>query len=72
MLKTLERKENAKKESELRKCQKLTEDLKTLTQMGTRVDREISNAKTAEADKTKIKIHRFEDELKEFNSHLKR
>jgi t-SNARE complex subunit (syntaxin) len=46
--------------------------LKTLAQMGTRVDREITNAKTAESDKTKSRIQKFEEELKDFNSHLKK
>jgi hypothetical protein len=36
-MKTLDRKFETKKESELKKCQKLTEDIKSLAQMAARV-----------------------------------
>lgn len=59
ILKTLDKRYETKKEGELKKTQKLHEDLKTLVQMGTRVDKEINNAKTAESDKTKSNINKF-------------
>lgn len=50
----------------------MSEDLKTLTQMATRVDKEIVGPKTTEGVKTKENIKKFEETLKEFNQQLKK
>ena len=72
ILRTLEKKYDNKKELDLKKSQKMTDDLKALVQMATRVDKEIVAPKTTEGVKTKEKIKKFEEQLKEFHLGLKR
>ena len=51
---------------------KLIEDTRTIVHVSTRVDKEITGPKTVEAGRTKEKIKKFEDQLKEFQQSLKK
>lgn len=61
ILKTLDKKYDTKKENDLRKCQKLSEELKSLVQTSTRVEKEIVGPKNTEGVKTKEDIRKFEE-----------
>jgi len=72
VLKTFERRFEKKKEHEMKKCNKLMEDNKTITFVAAKVEKEISGPKTIEAAKTKERIKKFEEHLKEVQVGLKK
>lgn len=56
----------------MKKCNKLMEDNKTITFVAAKVEKEISGPKTIEAVKTKERIKKFEEHLKEVQVGLKK
>lgn len=48
------------------------EDTKTISHVATRIEKEITGPKTVEAGRTKEKIKKFEEQLKEFQNNLKK
>lgn len=48
------------------------DETKTINHMATRVEKEITGPKTAEAGRTKEKIKKFEDQLKEVQTTMKK
>ena len=59
VLKTFQRRFDKKKEHEMKKCNKLMDDNKTITFVAAKVEKEISGPKTIEAAKTKERIKKF-------------
>lgn len=72
ILKTYEKRYDKKKETEGKKIHKLMEDTKTLSHVATRIQKQITGPKTIEAGRTKEKIKKFEDQLKQFQNNLKK
>jgi len=72
VLKTFEKRYEKKKEHEMKKCMKLMDDNKTITFVAAKVEKEINGPKTVEAGKTKDRIKKFEEHLKEVQTGLKR
>ena len=72
VLKTFEKRYEKKKEHEMKKCMKLMDDNKTITFVAAKVEKEINGPKTVEAAKTKERIKKFEEHLKEVQTGLKR
>lgn len=72
ILQTYEKKYDKRKELEMKKAKKLMEETKTIANMSTRVEKEITGPKTAEAGRTKEKIKKFEEQLKEEQTKLKK
>lgn len=72
VLKTFEKRYEKKKEHEMKKCMKLMDDNKTITFVAAKVEKEINGPKTVEAAKTKDRIKKFEEHLKEVQTGLKR
>lgn len=56
----------------MKKCLKLMDDNKTITFVAAKIEKEISGPKTVQAGKTKERIKKFEDHLKEVQLGLKR
>ena len=56
----------------MKKCMKLMDDNKTITFVAAKVEKEINGPKTIEAVKTKERIKKFEDRLKEVQTSLKK
>jgi hypothetical protein len=56
----------------MKKCMKLMDDNKTITFVAAKVEKEINGPKTVEAGKTKDRIKKFEEHLKEVQTGLKR
>ena len=72
VLKTYQKRYDKKKEHEMKKCLKLMDDNKTITFVAAKVEKEINGPKTVEAGKTKERIKKFEEHLKEVQTGLKR
>lgn len=70
--KTYDKKYDKKKENEMKKVHKLMDDIKTNLLVANRVEKQISGPKTVEASRTKDKIKKFEETLKEFQNNLKK
>lgn len=71
MIRALERHE-MKRETDLKKVQKMQEEWKNLLQIAKTVEKDISGPVKQETDKTKDKIKRFEEVLKEYLIGLKK
>jgi len=72
VLRTYEKVYDKKKEAEGKKCHKLMEESKTIAHVATRVEKEITVPKSNEAVKTKERIKKFEDSMKEAQMGLKK
>lgn len=71
-IRTLGQVTEQKKESDLKKINKLQEDWKNLLKIAQTVEKDISGPVKSETDKTKDKIKRFEESLKEYLMGLKK
>nr|SYZ35238.1 PtDNAH9b [Paramecium tetraurelia] len=71
ILRTLE-KHDMKKETEIKKVNKMQEEWKNLLKISQTVEKDISGPVKQEADKTKEKIKKFEEQLKEYLQGLKK
>ena len=71
-MKTFDKRYEKKKDFEMKKCMKLMDDNKTITFVAAKVEKEINGPKTIEAVKTKERIKKFEDRLKEVQTSLKK
>lgn len=72
IFKVYDKKYGKNKDHEMKKIHKLSDEIKTILHVSTRVDKEITGPKTVEAGRTKEKIKKFEEQLKEYQHNLKK
>lgn len=72
ILKAFDKRYDKKKDHEMKKCSKLMEESKAVTFVAAKVQKEINGPKTIQAGKTKERIKKFEDHLKEIQVNLKK
>ena len=72
MIRTLNLLGDTKRESEMKEINKLQEEWKNMLKIAMTVEKDISGPKKQEKDKTKDKIKKFEETLKEYLLGLKK
>jgi len=65
-------KQNNPKENDIKKVKKLKADLTQLQNMSSMVEKDISGQVKAEGDKAQDDLHKFDEKLKEFYTHMKK